>query len=83
MKLRKQNSQLKVDMELPYFISGLVIAGIFCICFCCYRVTQGPCPSWTQPPTMRRQEQENFDNQTNQSNNQVFVVESGNFLKVI
>ena len=78
-----------------YFISGLVIAVIFCMCFCYdrvelsqlspswrylyYRVTQGPCPSWTQPPTMRRQEQESFDNQTNPPNNQVFVVESGNF----
>ena len=72
-----------MDPESFYFISGLVIAVIFCTCFCCYRVTQGPCPSWTQPPTMRRRDQENFDNQTNPSNNQVFVVESGNFLQVI
>ena len=67
-----------MDMELPYFISGLVIVVIFWICYCFYRVNEGPCPSWTQPPEMRRHERENFDNQTNPSNNNsVFVVQSG------
>ena len=67
-----------MDMELPYFISGLVIAGIFCICFCCYRVTQGPCPFWNQPPEMRRHDREIVAiDQTDSSSNQVFVVQSG------
>ena len=67
-----------MDPESFYFISGLVIAVIFCTCFCCYRVTQGPCPSWTQPPTMRRLNRENVAiDQTDLSSNQVFVVQSG------
>ena len=67
-----------MDPESFYFISGLVIAVIFCTCFCCYRVTQGPCPSWTQPPTMRRHDRENVAiDQTDLSSNQVFVVQSG------
>ena len=77
-----------------YFISGLVVAVIFCICFCCdryrveeispswrylyYRVTQGPCPFWNQPPEMRRHDRENVAiDQTDSSSNQVFVVQSG------
>ena len=67
-----------MDMELPYFISGLVIVVIFWICYCFYRVNEGPCPSWTQPPEMRRHNRENIAiDQTDSSSNQVFVVQSG------